>query len=175
MAAFAATNLDDLFLLVAWFAAGRCRPRDIVLGQYAGIGALFAASAAASMASLFVPVEYLHWLGVLPILIGLHMLLRGGDTDGAGVQAESVASVAAVTVANGADNVGVYVPLFSVASPWTIGIYGVVFAVMIALWCLLARWLVRHPAAGTSLRNWSPPLAPWMLVAIGMWILARAP
>ena len=41
-AAFVATNLDDLFLLVAWFAAGRIATRDIVAGQYLGIDALFA-------------------------------------------------------------------------------------------------------------------------------------
>ena len=43
VAAFAATNLDDLFLLVVFFAIGWGRARDVVLGQYAGIGALFMA------------------------------------------------------------------------------------------------------------------------------------
>lgn len=174
MVAFAATNFDDLFLLVAWFAAGRYRTRDIVLGQYAGIGALFAAAAAVSMASLVVPVEYLRWLGVLPILIGLGMLLRKKGAESAGVQGGSVASVAAVTVANGADNFGVYVPLFAVASLETIAIYGVVFALMIASWCLGARWLVLHPAAGAPLRRWGPRLVPGVLVALGFWILAGA-
>jgi cadmium resistance protein CadD (predicted permease) len=155
---------------VAWFAAGY-RARTIVAGQYLGIGALFAAAAAASTVSLFVPLEYLRWLGLLPILIGLGILLRkpgaeSGDGDA------SVASVTAVTVANGADNIGVYVPLFAVASLATIALYGAVFAVMLALWCLGARWLVHHPAAGAPLRRWGPRLVPWVLVALGLWILA---
>jgi cadmium resistance protein CadD (predicted permease) len=171
VAAFVATNVDDLFLLVAWFAGGY-RASAIIAGQYLGIGALFAAAAAASLASLFVPVEYLRWLGLLPILIGLGMLLRRGEAESAGAQGASIASVTAVTVANGADNIGVYLPLFAVASPWTIAAYGAVFAAMIALWCLGARWLVRHPAAGSPLRRWGPRLVPWVLVALGIWILA---
>jgi cadmium resistance protein CadD (predicted permease) len=171
VAAFVATNLDDLFLLLAWFAGGY-RASAIIAGQYLGIGALFAAAAAASMASLFVPVEYLRWLGVLPILIGLGMMLRRDEGERAGGPGEGIASVAAVTVANGADNIGVYVPLFAVASSATIATYGAVFAVMIALWCLAARWLVHHPTVATPLRLWGPRLVPWVLVALGVWILA---
>ena len=156
---------------MAWFAAG-FRVRAIVVGQYLGIGALFAVGAAGSTVSLFVPLEHLRWLGLLPVLIGLGLLFRPAGEEGAAAKGGSVASISAVTVANGADNIGVYVPLFAVASLATIAVYGVVFAAMLALWCLGARWLVRHPAAGAPLRRWGPPLVPWVLVALGLWILA---
>jgi cadmium resistance protein CadD (predicted permease) len=126
------------------------------------------------MLSLVVPVEYLRWLGLLPILIGLGMLFRRASAESAVGRGESVASITAVTVANGADNIGVYVPLFAVAGQQAIAIYGVVFAIMIALWCLGARWLVHHPAAGAPLRRWGPRLVPWVLIALGLWILAGA-
>ena len=171
MAAFAATNLDDLFLLVAWFAAGRARARDIVLGQFLGIGALFAASSAAAVLALAVPAAHLAWLGLVPILLGVRMLARERADETP--EAPGLLPVAAVTVANGADNLGVYIPLFATSGAAAIAAYGAVFAVMTALWCALAGWLVRHPAAGAPLRRHGPKAVPPVLVGIGLWILLR--
>jgi len=170
-AAFAATNVDDLLLLVAFFAAGTLRVRDVVLGQYAGIALLYAASAAASLVSLVIPGAWLPLLGLLPVCLGLRQLLGGKPREAVAPAAPGILSVAAVTLAGGADNIGVYVPLFAVSSGAAIGVFGAVFAAMTALWCLAARWLVRHPAAGAPLRRYGPALAPWALIAIGLAVL----
>ena len=172
MAAFAATNLDDLLLLVAWFAAGY-RGRDIVLGQFAGIGALFAASAAASLVSLIVPVGDLKWLGVIPLGFGVKMLLSRKEGGAPPPPAAGFLAVAAVTIANGADNLGVYIPLFAASAPGALFVFGATFAVMTALWCLGAHWLVMRPAAGARLSRYGPRAVPWALVGIGLWILLR--
>jgi cadmium resistance protein CadD (predicted permease) len=169
-AAFAATNVDDLFLLVAWFAAGRTRPRDIVAGQYLGIGALFAVSAAASAVSLVIPAGWLRWLGLLPLLLGIKLLFSKEKCDQPS-EAPGVGAVTAVTVANGADNIAVYVPLFANSSAKAVALMGATFAVLLALWCLGARWLVHHPAAGAPLRRYGPRLMPWVLIGLGAWIL----
>ena len=171
MAAFGATNLDDLFLLVAWFAAGRTSTRDIVLGQYLGLGALFAASVAASLLALAVPAAHLDWLGLVPILLAARMLAKEGTEEIP--EAPSVLAVAAVTVANGADNLGVYIALFATSTATEIAAYGAVFALMTALWCAGARWLVRHPGAGGPLRRHGPKAVPLVLIGIGLWILMR--
>jgi cadmium resistance protein CadD (predicted permease) len=169
--AFAATNLDDLFLLVAWFAAGRYRTRAIVAGQYAGIGALFAASVAASLLALALPESGLRWLGLVPIGLGVTGLVRGRNDARATDFEGGFVAVAAVTIANGADNIAVYVPLFATRDAQAIAIMAAVFAAMIALWCLAARWLVRHPAAGAPLRRWGPGAVPYALIGIGLWIV----
>jgi cadmium resistance protein CadD (predicted permease) len=170
-AAFAATNLDDLLLLIAFFAAGTYRARDVVLGQYAGIGLLFAVSAAASLVSLVIPASHLSLLGLLPVLIGLKQLF-GKDAPERAVPATSgFLSVAAVTVASGGDNIGVYTPLFATSSAQAIGAIGAIFAVMTALWCLAAHWLVRHPAAGAPIRRYGSKAMPLVLIGIGLFIL----
>jgi cadmium resistance protein CadD (predicted permease) len=172
VAAFAATNLDDLFLLVAYFAIGWGRARDVVLGQYAGIGVLFTVSALASLLSVAVPAGYLQLLGILPVLIGLKQLV---DRAANGLETPpqiGILPVAAATLASGGDNLGVYIPLFATSSALAIGVYGIVFAVMTAVWCLAAHWLVRHPVAGRRLRRYGPKLAPFVLIAIGLAILA---
>jgi cadmium resistance protein CadD (predicted permease) len=55
IALFASTNVDDLFVLVGFFADPKVRARDIVIGQYAGITVLFVVSVVASLLSLVIP------------------------------------------------------------------------------------------------------------------------
>jgi cadmium resistance protein CadD (predicted permease) len=52
---FASTNMDDIFLVSAFFADPHSATRSVVLGQIAGIGALVAASALAALAAIAVP------------------------------------------------------------------------------------------------------------------------
>src|SRR5260370_313128 len=68
---FASTNIDDIFVLIGFFADPKLRVRDIVLGQYAGIAVLFTMSVAASLVSLVIPRTYVGLLGIVPILIGV--------------------------------------------------------------------------------------------------------
>lgn len=71
---FAATNADDLVLLTIFFAEPKLRPRDVVLGQLAGIGALTAISYTAAMLALAVPHGWLPWVGLVPLYIGVRWL-----------------------------------------------------------------------------------------------------
>jgi cadmium resistance protein CadD (predicted permease) len=75
IALFASTNVDDVFVLVGFFADPKFRARDIVIGQYTGITVLFGVSVVASLLSLVIPRAYLGLLGIAPILIGARKLL----------------------------------------------------------------------------------------------------
>ena len=82
-------------------------------------------------------------------------------------------AVAGVTVANGGDNLGVYIPLFA-REPRHVPLYTLAFAALTALWCLAALRLVRHPAVGATVRRYGHVALPVVLVALGVWILAGA-
>src|SRR5271170_7169864 len=71
---FASTNVDDLVVLIAFFANSRFRARDVVAGQYAGVALLFIVSAAGALLSLVIPKAYLGLLGIFPILVGITKL-----------------------------------------------------------------------------------------------------
>ena len=77
----------------------------------------------------------------------------------------NIASVALVTVANGGDNIGVYIPSFAVHSGTQVAIIAVVFVALTALLCMLAHWMVSHPRLGAPLRRYGHILAPLVLVA----------
>jgi cadmium resistance protein CadD (predicted permease) len=179
VALFTATNIDDVFLLLAFFADRRYGLASVCLGQFAGMAVLVLASLAlSSMAVAWAP-EYLRWLGILPVLIGarqLYALWRGnGDDDDAPAASagNAVVAVAVVTVANGGDNIAVYAPVFANSAFSELAIILVVFTLMTAAWCAAAAWLVKHPAIGPPLERYAHRLLPWILIALGAWILLR--
>jgi cadmium resistance protein CadD (predicted permease) len=181
---FASTNIDDLVVLVGFFADPRFRARDVVAGQYAGIVILFAVSAAGALLSLVIPNAYLGLLGIFPILIGIRKLValrhERVQTDQATILRSTssshgnIAGVALVTIANGGDNIGVYMPSFAVHSGSQIAAIAVVFVAMTALWCLLAHRMVSHPRFGAPLRRYAQIFAPLVLIGLGVLIIHNA-
>jgi len=173
---FGSTNIDDLVVLIGFFADRRFRTRDIVAGQYAGLAVLFLVSAAGSLLSLVVPKAYLGLLGIFPVLIGIGKLieLRHEGSEPKNSSHGSIAGVALVTISNGGDNIGVYVPAFAVHSGGEIAIIAAVFVAMTALWCILAHWMVNHRRFGAPLRRYGHIFAPLVLIGIGISIIHNA-
>jgi cadmium resistance protein CadD (predicted permease) len=181
---FVSTNVDDLVVLIGFFAHSRYKAREIVAGQYAGLALLFAVSATAALLSLVIPKAYVGLFGIFPIFLGIRKLLElrhdpaeTGTARALGTATGrygNVASVALVTVANGGDNIGVYMPSFAVHSGSQIAIIALVFVVMTALWCVLAHWLVSHPRLGAPLRFYGDIFAPFVLIGLGVLIVYNA-
>jgi cadmium resistance protein CadD (predicted permease) len=173
---FVSTNIDDLIVLIGFFADRRFRTRDIVAGQYAGLTVLFLVSAAGSLLSLVIPGVYLGLLGIFPIVIGIRKLsaLRPDASEPENSRPGSVAGVALVTIANGGDNIGIYMPAFVVHSGSEIGVIAMVFVAMTALWCMLAHWMVNHPGFGAPLRRYGHILSPLVLIGLGISIVYKA-
>lgn len=184
---FAATNLDDLLLLAAFFADARMNRRAIVAGQFLGIGALLVASVLAARLVLALPAERIALLGLVPLILGIAKfrdLWPGKDdespaegahpelTSGKRPCAQALA-VAAVTLANGGDNLGAWIPLFA-HSPGAVTMHAITFAVLTGLWCLAGAWLAGHRVIGIPLRRYGHVALPLVLIGLGLFILAGA-
>ena len=81
--------------------------------------------------------------------------------------------VAAVTFANGGDNIGVYVPVFATAGAASTGLYVAVFLALVAVWCAAGRFLATRPVGARALSRGGHLLLPAVLVGIGVAILAQ--
>jgi len=180
---YVSTNVDDVFLLLGFFANPSFRTRYVIIGQFLGIGALYAVSVLASFVSLVVSMQYVGLLGLIPIGIGVKLLLDwvGDKQDDESDQDHSIGaasgrilSVAAITIANGGDNIGVYTPFFATRSGTEIAIVGVVFAALTAAWCVLARQLVQHPVLGAPIRRYGHKVTPFVLIGVGILVLHDA-
>jgi cadmium resistance protein CadD (predicted permease) len=83
IAAFAATNFDDIIVLMVFFANvnANLRRRHIVVGQYLGFTALLLLSLPGLLGGWLVPEQWLALLGLLPIGFGVAQLLQQDEAD----------------------------------------------------------------------------------------------
>ncbi|MFD4940579.1 cadmium resistance transporter [Streptomyces virginiae] len=181
---FAVTNIDDILILALFFAQGTGHPgstRRIVQGQYLGFAAILAVAVAAAFGATFLPESAIPYLGLLPLALGLKAAWQGwkNHRDGA-VDEEAEQSkeggpgpleVAAVTFANGGDNIGVYVPVFATAGVGGMTVYAAVFLPLVAVWCFAGRFFATRPVVAKALARWGHILLPLVLIAIGLLIL----
>ncbi|MEU1183727.1 cadmium resistance transporter [Streptomyces sp. NPDC005820] len=181
---FAVTNIDDILILSLFFAqgaGGRGEARRIVLGQYLGFAAILAVAVAAAFGATFLPESAIPYLGLLPLALGIKSAWqtwrgRGDDTE---EDEEGCAGgprpleVAAVTFANGGDNIGVYVPVFATAGVGGMTVYTVVFLVLVGVWCLAGRFFATRPVVARALSRWGHVLLPLVLIALGVLILVE--
>ncbi len=169
---FAVTNIDDAFLLTFFFAR-RIPMRRIVAGQYAGFAVIVGISLIGLWGALAVPHRWIRLVGVLPLAIGIKRLLQARRTTAEQPLAstESVASIALVTLSNGADNISVYVPFFVMARSnlWLILI---LYAALVALWCFVGRWLGTHSFILRSVDQWGHWAVPMVFVGLGIYVLS---
>ncbi len=185
--AFTATNLDDIVILLLFFSqvSAVFKRRHIVAGQYLGFGALVIASLPGFFGSLVFPRPWIGLLGIVPIAIGISRLLNAENEEetpaeeirpaatvwNAGFLSPQAYSVAAVTFANGGDNIGIYVPLFA-NSTWEslAAILGVFFS-LVGVWCYAACQLTRIPLIAETLTRYGNQLVPFVLIGLGILIL----
>ncbi|TCO44179.1 cadmium resistance transporter [Actinocrispum wychmicini] len=172
---FAVTNIDDIVLLAVFFGQAAGRYGRVVVGQYLGFVGILAVSVAGVLGARLLPDSALPYLGLLPLLLGLYtawQAWRGGDGEMSAVgKAPTVVTVAAVTLANGGDNVGVYVPVFANGGTGQTVVYLVVFLVLVAVWCVAGRYLATRPAVTRAMTRWGHIVVPVVLIALGVGIL----
>ncbi len=188
--AFVVTNLDDIMVLMVYFAQvnARLRPWQIVTGQYLGFGILILLSLPGYFGGRLVPAHWIGLLGLVPLGIGLKMLFSPNNEAEDAVQVlESGASnrlqrffafvppqvlqVATITVANGGDNLGIYVPLFASKNLAGLLIILGTFLLLVGIWCYIAWRLVKQPTVSRVLGEYGDRLIPWVLMALGCYIL----
>ena len=182
---FIATNIDDIVILSLFFVRGQGQPgttRRILAGQYLGfLGILGAAVAAAFGAQVLLPEAILPYFGLIPLGLGLWAAWQAwrnrGQDDDDEAQLEgkrvSVWAVAAVTFANGGDNIGVYVPIFVTVGAVGIIAYSGVFLLLVAGLVLVARYVATRKPIAATLERWEHVLFPLVLISLGTFILVE--
>jgi cadmium resistance transport/sequestration family protein len=195
---FAATNIDDIVILMLFFAQvnANFRPRHIVVGQYLGFTALIVASLPGFFGGLIVPKAIIGLLGFVPIAIGIkHLVSRGSqENDVQAVSGEfsrsqpnssllsklanllnpQIFNVAAVTIANGGDNIGIYLPLFASSDLRSLVVILVVFFLSIGVWCYVADRLTSQRAIANILTRYTQAIVPFVLIGLGIFILIES-
>lgn len=187
---FVATNIDHLALLALWFVHGQNRPGTtarICAGQYVGFGVILAVTIVLSTISgLVIPQEYLRLLGLIPLALGIKAAIgeirerlsadEDDDEDEGEAQLKGkrigVGTVAVVTMANGGDEIAVYLPVFALSTWWQIALFCAVFLALAGVLLALARLITGRMGLAEVLERFEAIIFPSVLILLGVLILA---
>jgi cadmium resistance protein CadD (predicted permease) len=179
---FAATNIDDIVVLtvlgISSRASGQPRPWHIWAGQYAGFAVLIGASLAAAAGLTLVPLHWLWLLGLVPLGLGLGKLAVAVRAHRAGRQASPAAvtgltGVIGLTIANGGDNLSVYIPVFRTSTAAEIAVIVTVFLAAVGLYCLASIRFAGRRAVIQAVQRWGEWTVPVVFILIGFYIFYR--
>lgn len=187
--AFIATNLDDMFILISFFADNKLNNISIVLGQYIGMSLLILISMLAYFFKFLISPSYITLLGIFPIVIGLNHLWNLKKNSSINVLNKinyttkdcvnnksslsiiNILKVSTVTFTNGGDNIGVYAPLFASLSISQLFLTLTTFLVMVGMWCVISYILVINKIIGYKLQEYGHLILPFVLIIIGIGVI----
>jgi len=175
--------------------------RHIIIGQYLGIGALTAISIVGALGISVIPHEYVGLLGLVPIYLGIKAYTdykkeskdnknpenQNGENNKLEETTDikensiitfiknfinpSVFKVASITFANGGDNIGIYIPLFTSMNLIGIFVTVVMFIFLTALWCFIGKSLAEYPFVQRNIEKYNHIFIPIIFIGLGLFIL----
>jgi cadmium resistance protein CadD (predicted permease) len=171
---------------MVFFATLRFPSFQIVLGQYTGMWSLMGVSLAGSLITLVFPRNLIGLIGLFPIAIGIKEVLelhKKDDKEDDDKLAKKLQSkkirlpfltVASVTFSGG-EEIGIYTSLFATNDEVAAIIILIsVVMVLTAFWCFLANYLVKHSFLADIFRSIGSRVLPYVLIGLGLYILAEA-
>ncbi|WP_442778038.1 cadmium resistance transporter [Tumidithrix helvetica] len=191
VSAFVATNIDDIIILTIFYSqvSPTFRSKHIFIGQYLGFSALILLSLPGFLGGLVIPRTWIGLLGFVPIAIGIHTLISHQDDENhaqntspefrsrsflSSFFAPQIYHVAAVTFANGGDNISIYIPLFASSDLVGLGVILSVFFLLVGLWCYAAHLLTRYQPFARVLTRYGKAFVPYVLIGLGIYILIES-
>ncbi|MEH2379341.1 MAG: cadmium resistance transporter [Nostoc sp.] len=188
---FIATNIDDIVILLLFFSQinAKFSLRHIVAGQFLGFTVLLILSLPGLFGGLVLSKSWIGLLGLLPMSIGISSLVNREENSSKEVVAETeeaeastitsffspqAYSVAAVTIANGSDNISVYVPLFASSNLESFLIIIGLFYFLLGVWCYTAYKLTNNRVIADVLTRYINNLVPFVLIGLGAFIVLKS-
>jgi cadmium resistance protein CadD (predicted permease) len=178
---FVGTNVDDfamLLLFILGLPADRLRWPQVVAGQYLGFAVLLLVSLVGAVSTRTIGESWIGLLGLVPIALGVRGLVRAcrqrDDDQDSAVVAGGVLTVTIATVANGGDNIAVYILLFRQFDAGHVVLAIGVFLVLLAAWCGGALLVGRHARRLVpGIVRGGRWVTPVVFLAIGVLVLVR--
>ena len=184
--AFWATNLENQLILLAYLHYPQYSIESVSFGYVISTGLILAGSYGVSQVTLVMPKNWIHYLGFLPILLGVWELLKlryrpQESQQEIVLNAEKIRAsrammvVGTVTLASGGDSFVVFTSLFA-DTRYSADL--VIFLTSIGMaisWVALARWLSGYVWISTQLQRFRSLLLPILLILVGGFILMDTP
>jgi len=176
---FISTEIDNILVMVILFANGdKVKKSHVIIGQYLSLGILTAISIMGAFGLTFLPQRYVGLLGLIPIFLGIREYLNykkerltPAFRENGKITKQGILSVTLIALVNGADNIGIYIPIFaSYTAGQLVGVIAI-FTVMMALWCLLAELVTKSPRIKTPLQKYRHIIVPIVFIVLGAFVI----
>jgi cadmium resistance protein CadD (predicted permease) len=160
-----------------FYGSRKFRSGTIILGQYLGITTLVAIALIGSFVGNFLDPRYVGLLGLFPIYLGIKGFVamrkhtETSEEINTAPNAAEFLSIAGVTIANGSDNIGVYIPLMSTMKQSEKIEMIIIFAIMTYLWCFTGKFLSSRPMIARQIDKFGHIIMPFVLLSLGIFIL----
>lgn len=188
MLAFLSTSIDDLFILTLHFATSNEKfdKKDIIHGHFIGISILILVSLLPSLGFMTLPSHYIGFLGLIPIYRGIDLLFHFnrelpllGDLPENRITVflrkffnYNLLLVAMITLANGGDNLALYLPLFS-SLKWHVILVIPLFFLYTHYWVKLGEKLVGLKQTTTLIKKYGHIFIPYSMILIGIYLIQK--
>ncbi|WP_125764559.1 cadmium resistance transporter [Companilactobacillus hulinensis] len=181
--AYISTSIDYLIILMVIFGTTQKKQRwSVYLGDVLGTSVLVATSLILAFVLGLIPSDWmLGLLGIIPILMGLKLLFFGEKDDddevekGMKKRSSVILNVALITIATcGADNIGIYVPIFVQSNFQQIITILITFFVMLTLFCYIGFVLGKIPQVANVLEHWGKYITAIVYIVIGIVVLIES-
>jgi len=183
VAGFVATSGDNLVILLGLYGGRTYRSRDVFVGYVGAVGLVVVVGRLAAALAHQAPSGLIGYLGVVPLVLGVKQLFdlgrRRGLHETQSVRPPSswsgASAVALITLAASADSLVTFAAIFADTRP-PLGLVVLAAAVLTAAaLAVAARRLVKYTNLGRKLSQIGPYVLPFLLIAIGLFILADTP
>lgn len=176
---YLATSIDEIPVLFMLYmnAKNKGKGKTITLTYFLGTFLLVAVGLLGAFGLDLITAKWaIGLIGFLPIIMGIKILIKGDDDeDEAMEKAKKFSSlwlkVLVITIALGADDLGVYIPLFTTMTGWEIVQMCFVFTVGTAILCLTSYRLTRIEKLSDFIEKQERFIVSVVFIVIGIFVM----
>lgn len=177
---YVSTSVDEIPVLFLFYMKGRKegRGKTIALAYMLGTFLLLTVSAACAIGLGRVPDKWLvGFIGLVPLVMGIWILLSGEDDEEEkalrfGEKHSSIwLQVLTVTIALGADDLGLYIPLFTTMTMGEVILMLMIGTFGSVLFCVIAGSLTRIDKVKMLAERFERYISGTVFAAAGIWVL----
>ena len=153
--------------------------RTVIVGYGLGMLIILGVSWLIAWIAHLFPPEYVGFLGVIPILLGLKRLYQqfirhSNPAEAAPVSPSThsqIVTVALADVAHGADTITLFAALLAESDVSARFAVTFVYLLLGVSWCCLGFLLIRHPRVRKPVERYGHRLSGFMLIGVGVYIV----
>ena len=173
--------MDNLLILVILLGANVKRRSAVLLGFICSSIAVICISALGVAVGSILGAGLIGYLGILPLLLGIHMLYQSwmghhadddtSDTPSNSTEPKIWLSTFVLMFSNSGDSIAVFLPLLAETSRAGILIIVCGYLTMAVLWAGLSYFISGQRELAQRIEHRAEKIVPWIMIGVGIYIL----